>query len=156
MACMMSRCPLIFHVILGQLILFVVDFGQNMSIIFVRSDLMDWTKLKCQADQSCLKIVRKPKDMLLTHPSRSKHAVWLSWSFHLRWKHSLRFMCYIRLYNGRHLMHFFSLLGRMFWDKKPPKQLRESFDIHPCSPHHFSPMTDPWCWYINANIKGVY
>jgi len=18
------------------------------------------------------------------------------------------------------------------------------------------PMTDPWCWYINANIKGVY
>ena len=22
--------------------------------------------------------------------------------------------------------------------------------------HRAYPMTDPWCWYINANIKGVY
>jgi hypothetical protein len=21
---------------------------------------------------------------------------------------------------------------------------------------HIDPMTDPWCWYINANIKGVF
>ena len=26
-----------------------------------------------------------------------------------------------------------------------PKQLNDPY-----------PMTDPWCWYINANIKGVY
>ena len=22
--------------------------------------------------------------------------------------------------------------------------------------HHEVPMTDPWCWYINANMTGVY
>lgn len=111
------------------------------SIIVVRSDLMDWTKLKCQADQSCLKIERKPKEMLLTNPSRSKHAVWLPWSFHLRWKHILRFMCYISSWSSPHA--FFLLLGRVFWDKNL-ETIKNNFEsrliIQPCSPNSSSPL----------------
>ena len=130
----MSQCPLIFHVILGQHILLVGDVGQNMSkpILFSRLcqmglDELDQTHISAMLTKA---VSRDPKEMLLTHLSRSKHAICLSWSFHLHWKYIVRFICNLnKFFVGPSCI--LSLLGRVFWDKKLPNQLLESFHHRP-------------------------